>query len=774
MTSRSTKALQACAAATSVFCAAGIAAAQSTDAQNAGDNTGSSLEEIVVTVQRRAEDINKVPISIAAYDQKTLDLQGVKDINDVVQFTPGIQYSDAGPVNRLSIRGISTSVGQTTTATYIDDVPVDTRIGIIAVIGSSEVKVFDLERVEVDRGPQGTLFGAGAEAGAIRFISNQPSLDKFSGYARSEVSYTQGGDLGYEAGVAEGGPIVSDKLGFRVSVWYRHDPGYINDESLVPGGYSASDANWANNYIVRAALKVAPTDALTVTGSMAYQRAEQNVFSEYTPVASSGDQLAYTGLLRQPLLDYYYIPSVNAVLDLGSVSLTATSSYLNRYNSDTQDTTASIFGLLFKIPATTLSEAVSTPNVTLQKEYIEELRLQSTDPNARLKWTLGTFYSHADQVNTAEFPAPGLPAETLQFFGAPIQALFGSGLLNGSALDYNTDLTDQQIAGYGQADFRIIPTLTLTGGVRVARLSSSFTQYANGPLNGGESNSQGSEHQTAVTPKFGISYDLSDDSLLYATESKGVRIGGANPPLVGTPSCQAALQQLGLNGEPLTYAGDSLWSTELGSKNEFFDRRVQLDADVYHIKWQNVQQNVHINQCASGFVANLGDATSDGVEFSAVAKVTNHLQLSTAIAYNDAHLTSNVGSGHAILGQEGDRLGPTPPWTITAVMQYDFELQGHASYLRVDDEHNTKNNGPYTQQRPGTVPYDPYFVLPPETNLLNGRLGINLSGFDVSLFATNILNDHPLQVTLFSTTLENLSGFTLKPRTVGITAIKRW
>jgi hypothetical protein len=107
-------------------------------------------------------------------------------------------------------------------------------------------------------------------------------------------------------------------------------------------------------------------------------------------------------------------------------------------------------------------------------------------------------------------------------------------------------------------------------------------------------------------------------------------------------------------------------------------------------------------------------------------------------------------------------------------MQYDFELQGHASYLRVDDEHNTKNNGPYTQQRPGTVPYDPYFVLPPETNLLNGRLGINLSGFDVSLFATNILNDHPLQVTLFSTTLENLSGFTLKPRTVGITAIKRW
>jgi len=760
--------------ATSVVCAAGIAVAQSIDAQKPNDSSGSSLEEIVVTVQRRAEDINKVPISIAAYDQKALDLQGVKDISDVVQFTPGIQYSDAGPVNRLSIRGISTTVGQTTTATYIDDVPMDARIGIIAVIGSSEIKVFDLERVEVDRGPQGTLFGAGAEAGAIRFISNQPSLTSFSGYARSEVSYTQGGNLGYEAGVAEGGPIISDSLGFRVSVWYRHDPGYINDESLVPGGYSASDANWANNYIVRAALKSAPTDALTITASMAYQRAEQNVFSEYTPVASSSDQLAYTGLLRQPLLDYYYIPSVDAVLDLGSVSLTATSSYLNRYNSDTQDTTASIFGLLFKVPATTLSEAVSTPNVTLQKEYIEELRLQSTDPQARLKWTLGAFYSHADQLNTASFPAPGLPAETLQFFGAPIQALFGSGLLNGSALDYNTDLTDQQVAGYGQADFRIIPALTLTGGVRVARLSSSFTQYANGPLNGGESNSQGSEHQTAVTPKFGISYDLSSDSLLYVSEAKGVRIGGANPPLVGTPSCQAALQQLGLSGEPLTYAGDSLWSTELGSKNEFLDRRVQLDADVYHIKWQNVQQNVHINQCASGFVANLGDATSDGVELSAVAKVTNSLQVSSAIAYNDAHLTSNVGSGHAILGADGDRLGPTPPWTVTAVVQYDFPFQGHASYLRVDDEYNTKNNGPYTQQRPGTVPYDPDFVLPPETNLLNGRLGINLSGFDFSLFASNILNDHPLQVTLFSTTLENLSGFTLKPRTVGITAIKHW
>ena len=267
MLERTTEAVARYGAPVAMMLAALSAAAQSVEPppESTGDNAG--LTEIIVTAQRRAEDINKVPISIAAYDQKTLDVQGVKDLSDVVQFTPGIQYEDSGPVNRLSVRGISSSQGTTTTATYIDEVPVDARIGIIAEIGTSQIKVFDLERVEVDRGPQGTLFGAGAEAGIIRFITVQPSLTSYSGYSRSELSTTQGGSLGYEAGVAVGGPIIDNELGFRVSAWYRQDPGYIDDRSPVAGSYQDNNANWSNSYILRGALKYAPIDNLTITGS---------------------------------------------------------------------------------------------------------------------------------------------------------------------------------------------------------------------------------------------------------------------------------------------------------------------------------------------------------------------------------------------------------------------------------------------------------------------------------------------------------------------------
>jgi iron complex outermembrane receptor protein len=737
-------------------------------------DSGSGLTEIVVTAQRRSEDINRVPISIAAYDQKTLDLQGVKDIADVVKFTPGIQYEDSGPVNRLSVRGISSSQGTTTTATYIDEVPVDARIGIVAEIGTSQIKVFDLERVEVDRGPQGTLFGAGAEAGIIRFITVQPSLNSYSGYARSELSTTQGGGLGYEAGAAVGGPIIDNELGFRVSAWYRQDPGYIDYRSPVPGSYQGEHANWANNYQLRGALKFAPIDNLIITASLSYQNVIQNSYPEYTPVASTSGQLRYTGLLRQPLDDRYYIPSIQANWDFGPVSLIGISSYLNRYNSDTEDTTSSIYGGIFGQRATNISQAVATPNFTSQSEYIEEIRLQSNDTNARVNWTVGAFYSNADQGNGARFLAPGLPAETLATFGVPMEAVFGSGLLNGSALDYQTTLKDQQVAGFGQADLHVTSSLTLTGGVRVARLSSSFTQYADGPLNGGVSSSAGSEHQTAVTPKYGITYNLTDNNMLYVTESKGVRIGGANPPLIGTPTCQSALQQLGLNGEPLSYSGDSLWSTELGSKNEFLDRRLQISADVYHIEWEDVQEEVHINACQSGFVANLGTATSNGAEFSGAAQVTNNLKLTSAVAYNDAHLTRTVGSGNAILGLSGDKIGPTAPWTATLSAQYDFQLIGRAAYIRLDDEYNSRNNGPYTEQHKGTVSYDPTFIVPPESNLVNARLGMNINGLDLSLFGSNLTNDHPLLVTLFPGTTENISGFTYRPRTIGVTAVKRW
>src|SRR5476649_2671244 len=188
--------------------------------------TQGPMQEVVVTATRREEDLSKVPVSVTALTQEDMDTKGIKDITDVARFTPGI-YIDNSGTNNISIRGISSSGGAGTTGIYIDDTPIQMR-ALAFNPDDTLPKTFDLDRVEVLRGPQGTLFGAGSEGGTVRYILTQPSLTKDSTYARGELSFTQYGEPSYEAGVAHGGPIIDGVLGFRVSVWYRKDGGWID------------------------------------------------------------------------------------------------------------------------------------------------------------------------------------------------------------------------------------------------------------------------------------------------------------------------------------------------------------------------------------------------------------------------------------------------------------------------------------------------------------------------------------------------------------------
>jgi len=207
-------------------CVATLVTANRATAATESAGSGGGLEEIVVTATRHEEGLSRVPISVSAYTKDAMDIKGIKDIGDVARFTPGVAF-DAGQTNQISIRGISSTGGSGTTGIYIDDVPIQVRnLGFNA--DDALLKVFDLERIEVLRGPQGTLFGAGSEGGTIRYITTQPSLTKTSVYAKTETSYTQGGDVSYEGGVAAGGPIIDGTFGMRASVWYRRDGGWID------------------------------------------------------------------------------------------------------------------------------------------------------------------------------------------------------------------------------------------------------------------------------------------------------------------------------------------------------------------------------------------------------------------------------------------------------------------------------------------------------------------------------------------------------------------
>src|SRR6202162_4289504 len=215
--------------------------AYANDATTAEPAATGGLEEIVVTATRREENISKVPISVTAFSQDMIDQKGIKDFQDIVRFTPGVSIDTSG-TNAISIRGISSSGGAGTTGVYIDDTPIQMRaLGFNP--DDTLPKTFDLDRVEVLRGPQGTLFGAGSEGGTVRYIMMQPSATAESTYARSELSYTQHGAPSYEAGVAHGGPIVDGTLGFRVSAWYRRDGGWIDRVDPTTGAVVDANAN---------------------------------------------------------------------------------------------------------------------------------------------------------------------------------------------------------------------------------------------------------------------------------------------------------------------------------------------------------------------------------------------------------------------------------------------------------------------------------------------------------------------------------------------------
>src|ERR1700722_12366404 len=247
------------AAAVSALLAGGVAyAADDAGATNNGADGGIVLQEVTVTATRRSEEINKVPLNVTAYTPELMDDQGVRQIDDLARLTPDLQFTHTSGAagnnsSNIAIRGVFSDVGAATTGVYVDDTPIQMR-NVGYWNANAFPQIFDLERVEVLRGPQGTLFGAGAEGGAVRFITPEPGLQKYSGYVRSEIAETLAGGPSYETGAAIGGPIVDDKLGFRVSAWGRNDGGYIDRVSPDTGQTVDSNANHQQSFVGRGAL----------------------------------------------------------------------------------------------------------------------------------------------------------------------------------------------------------------------------------------------------------------------------------------------------------------------------------------------------------------------------------------------------------------------------------------------------------------------------------------------------------------------------------------
>ncbi|HYM44369.1 MAG TPA: TonB-dependent receptor plug domain-containing protein, partial [Steroidobacteraceae bacterium] len=295
----------------------------SSAARAPGEAERAQLQEVVVTANRREEAMSKVPISVSALTQDAMDDRGIKDFQDIARFLPGVSIDTSG-TNAISIRGISSSAGAGTTGIYIDDTPIQMRsIGFNP--DDTLPKTFDLQRVEVLRGPQGTLFGSGSEGGTVRYILTQPGLTGSSTYARSEVSYTLYGQPSYELGIAHGEAAVDGVFGWRASAWYRWDGGWVNRVDPTTGATLEHNVDRSSVLVLRLAGVWQAASSLTVTPSMLFQSRQKHDEGTYWPAYSNpaAGQFNTATPERIPDPDKYYLPALKVQWDLGKSQVIA-------------------------------------------------------------------------------------------------------------------------------------------------------------------------------------------------------------------------------------------------------------------------------------------------------------------------------------------------------------------------------------------------------------------------------------------------------------------
>ncbi len=782
------------------------------------------LQEIVVTATRRDESMSKVPISVTALTEQAIDIRGIKDIQDVARFTPGVNIDNSGTSN-IAIRGIASSGGAGTTGIYIDDTPIQMR-ALAFNPDEALPQTFDLDRVEILRGPQGTLFGAGSEGGTVRYITTQPSLTKSSIYSRDEISYTEGGAPSYEAGVAAGTPLIDGTLGVRATVWYRRDGGFIDRIDPVTLGNVQSNANYSDTMLVRLAAIWAPSDNWTVTPSVYYQDRYLNDVENYWPLYSNpgSDHFVSANPTQRDAPDQFYLTALKAEGDLGFAKLISNTSYYHRHEVTGYDGTLYNLGFyqtgvfLNYLPNGSTTSAMlpgtyplldangvhlppgatnyrSPASVTNgQQNLIQEIRLQSNDPSSRLTWTTGLFFNTDRQSYLEQIADPNLNQLSLAATGQPYTNFFVDP--SGNPVTYDprfpvdsyflqTQARDQQYALYGEGAYAFTDQWKVTLGARYSILKYDFQTLTGGPqLYLSPQSGAGNVSETSFTPKANIDYQYDTNNLYYFTYAKGFRPGGANNP-VPQAACATDFANFGIKEAPPTYNSDTVDSFEVGAKNNF-DNRVKLASSVYYIHWNNIQQTVVPPICQISFISNLGQAVAKGMDVQAEVAVTDRFTVELATGYTDARYTQDsrlspseaspiVSTGDAITGESNQ---PGAPFTASVGMQYNFRLLDHDSFMRVDDEYQSRPKWAGPGQDAATLQYDPANYFLSSTNFASVRTGTTFGGWQVSAFVDNLLDSHP--VTNYNWSIDPGNGgsrlqrdFTFRPRTMGLTFIYR-
>ncbi|MBB6093756.1 outer membrane receptor protein involved in Fe transport [Povalibacter uvarum] len=715
----------------------------------AADST--TIAEIVVTAQKRTEALIDIPQSITAIDGGILERQQAANFQDYLKLVPGLQLTQDTPgVGRLVMRGINTGGVASTVGVYVDETPFGSSSGLVnGAILAGDFDTFDMQRVEVLRGPQGTLYGASSLGGVLKFVTNPPQTQSFEARMRVGAETVEDGDTGY-SGTGMVNIPLSDSFAVRGVGYYRELGGFV-DSIGTAGSDVADDINGSESYGGRVSALYAPSDAfsLQLTAIM------QNIRTDASSSVESDPETLDT--LYGRLSQSQYVPEFrdvdyrlyNATLDwdLGFATLTSSTSY-NEFDSPFRSDVTLLLSAAVE-PIFGPNEGIQNQTTKYDK-VTQELRLASNESDS-FEWLAGVYYTEekGDIIQHIGVVTPGTLDEIPM--PPPFVPLFGD-----TVGDLLLQSEYEEIAAFVSGTIHFGSRFDLTLGGRYSENDQNARQDGVGLLAGGAAgvsfpavDSSEDVFTYSVAPKFKINEHAS----LYARAATGFRPGGPNVLPPGAPP-----------DVPTAYESDELTSYEVGLKVESDDRAYSLDVAVFHIDWEDIQVLGQVNDF--GVNLNGGDATSEGLEFTAVAHLSDAFRVSLNGAYTDAQLEDDTPELSG--GLEGDALPFTPEWSLGLNADYEWSI-GAQSTAYVGGALR------YLSDQIGS--YDLDYRLAngrqreiPSYEVLDLQTGVDFGRFSIELYAKNVTDSDGRTSTGAVGSAPNgaIGTGVIRPRTIGL------
>ncbi|MFN2633173.1 MAG: TonB-dependent receptor, partial [Thermoanaerobaculia bacterium] len=645
-------------------------------------------EEVTVTAMKREETILNTPVSVAAPTEEVLRERGVDSLEGVAANVAGFSVQNLGPgQNQVSMRGVSS--GQIArdqpgvkegVGAYLDE-------SVISLsLFTPDIDLFDMNRVEVLRGPQGTLFGSGSESGTVRYITNQPELGATRFFGELAGSTISGGNQGGNAKFGINAPLGSTAA-LRIVGYYDRFAGYT--DAVQPNLSVKKDVNTGDRTGVRAAVEIAPDDRLTIIPRLVYQKVKMdgwnrrdafnilaNPFTTTRPPVRLGERQIFTQI-DEPFNDKFFLGDVNARYNFGDVALTSVTSYTHRDIDVVRDAgalTSSITGGSFGLPPSVYNLNSPLDDATKANAWTQELRLSGGKADSRFNWVVGGFYGNSKRAYSQQLLVSGYEALVPSGDFVNTRTVAPRDVLFYSNLHYKLD----QFALFGEGTLAVTDKFNLTAGLRYYHFSEDKEQIFDGIFgagaNGKPQSQPGSTKADGIAPRFIASYKVTDSTNLNAQVSKGFRLGGVNDPL-NVNLCTA--QDKVTFGGRENWKDEKAWNYEIGSKSRLFGGRGSFNLSAFYVDINDLQATVTAGSCSSRVIFNVPRARSVGGEVEFAAAVNDHFDFSVSGSYNDATLRSTLtstdknGNVTVVSGiQSGERLPSVPRFQAALAATY--------------------------------------------------------------------------------------------------------